>query len=166
MRGVDGEFLFRSDEDRIGYMVMLAATVESYRWRCLSYCLLGNHVHLLVETLEPNFGEGMQWLHGQYARCFNREHGRTGPLYQGRYHDEPVETEAHLVSVVGYIAMNPVDAGLCRHPADWPWGSHRGVTVGISREWLAHDHLVRRLEAISGSSDAYERIVASRMRRY
>jgi putative transposase len=166
MRGGDGESLFRTDEDRIGYLVMLAATVAAYSWRCLSYCLMGNHVHLLVETPQPNFGAGMQWLHGRYAQCFNRQHDRKGPLYDGRYHDEPVETEDHLAMVVGYIALNPVDAGLCRHPAAWRWGSHHGVTRGIRRDWLAHDHLVERLAAISGSSDAYERIVASRQARY
>jgi REP element-mobilizing transposase RayT len=165
-RGVDGEFLFRSDEDRVGYLAMLAATVAAYGWHCLSYCLMGTHVHLLIETPEPNFGKGMQWLHGQYASCFNKEHGRKGPLYEDRYYDEPVLTEAHLVMAVGYIALNPVDAGLCRHAADWQWGSHRGVDRGIRRDWLAHDHLVQRLTAISNAPDAYERIIASRMRAY
>jgi REP element-mobilizing transposase RayT len=163
MRGVDGEALFRSDEDRIGYLAMLAATVAEYGWLCLSYCLMGNHVHLLIETPEANFADGMQWLHGRYAACFNKHHSRRGPLYQGRYHDEPVLTDAHLVMATGYIAMNPVDAGFCNHPASWRWGSHHGVVRGIRRDWLAHEHLVRRLEAISGSRHAYEDVIATRL---
>jgi hypothetical protein len=127
---------------------------------------MGTHLHLLIETPEPNFGEGMRWLHGHYGRCFNKQHRRTGHLFQGRYHDEPVLTEAHLVSAVGYIAVNPVDAGLCRAPRDWPWGSHRAVVKGLSPDWMAHDHLVERLAAISGAADAYEAVVTARLSAY
>src|SRR4051794_12074487 len=128
MHAVDGELVFTEDEDRIGYLAMLAATVGRYGWHCLSYCLMGTHLHLLVETPKPNFGDGMRWLHGHYGRCFNDQHGRDGHLFQGRYHDEPVESQAHLTRVVGYIAVNPMAAGLCRDPRDWPWGSHASVT--------------------------------------
>src|SRR4029079_15875596 len=83
MRDVDGEFVFKDDEDRIGYLLMLAATVARFGWLCLSYCQMGTHVHLLVETPEPNFGKGMQWLHGRYGACFNKRYRRDGHLYQG-----------------------------------------------------------------------------------
>lgn len=163
LRGVDGELIFRSDEDRIGYLAMLAATVAHFRWLVLAYCLMGTHLHLLVETPEPNFGPGMRWLHGHYARCFNREHNRKGHLFQGRYHDEPIIVEAHLLTVVPYIAANPVEAGLCRAPRDWPWGSHRAAITGTAPDWLAHDRLVERLAAITGSTTTYESIVFQRL---
>jgi putative transposase len=165
-RGVDGEFVFRTDEDRIGYLAMLAATVSRYGWLCLSYCLMGTHLHLLVETPEPNFGLGMQWLHGHYGGCFNRQYKRDGHLFQGRYHDEPILTEAHLVNAVGYIAVNPVEAGLCRDPREWRWGSHHDVVAGTQRRWMAHERLAARLEAISGSRSSYDSIVATRLRGY
>jgi len=164
MRGVDGELVFTDDEDRVGYVLMLAATVSRYSWRCLSYCLMGTHVHLLIETPLPNFGEGMRWLHGHYGRCFNAQHGRVGHLFQGRYHDEPVLTDGHLVNAVGYIALNPVDGGLCRDPAGWRWSSHHAVARGRPPKWMAHEILVDRLEAITGARMAYESIVASRLR--
>jgi putative transposase len=163
-RGVNGGFIFTEDEDRVGYLVWLAATVLRYRWLCLSYCLMGTHLHLLVETPEPNFGDGMRWLHGHYGRCFNAHHKRDGHLFQGRYHDEPVRTEAHLLSSVGYIAGNPVEAGLCADPRDWPWGSHHAVAAGAPRSWMAHERLVDRLESITGSRDTYESLVATRCR--
>jgi REP element-mobilizing transposase RayT len=166
MHGVNEELIFRGDEDRIGYIAMLAATVSRYGWLCLAHCLMGTHLHLLVETPEPNFGDGMRWLHGHYARCFNKQHHRDGHLFGGRYHDEPVLTEAHLLTVVPYIAANPVEAGICRDPRDWPWGSHRAVAAGAPASWTAHDHLVDRLEAITGSRYAYERLVEARLRRY
>jgi putative transposase len=167
MHAVDGELVFRCDEDRIGYLAMLAATVLRYGWQCLSYCLMGTHLHVLVETPEPNFGDGMRWLHGHYGRCFNKQYPpRKGHLFHDRYHDEPVLTEAHLLNVVPYIATNPAEAALCRHPADWPWGSHSRVAAGTPAPWTAHDRLVDRLEAVTGSRKAYERLVEARLRAY
>src|SRR3954447_24123331 len=164
MNGVNDEDVFRSDEDRIGYLAMLIATVSRYGWLCLSYCLMGTHLHLLVETPEPNFGEGMRWLHGHYARCFNKQHDRRGHLFKGRYHDEPVLTEAHFLTVVPYIALNPVEAGICSAPCDWPWASHRAVARGAPAAWTAHAHLIDRLEATTGCRHAYEALVDARLR--
>jgi REP element-mobilizing transposase RayT len=166
MHGVNDEFIFMDDEDRAGYVTMLAATVARYGWLCLSYCLMGTHVHLLVETPEPNFGAGMQWLHGRYAACFNKQHNRDGHLFMKRYHDEPVLSEGHLLNAVGYIAVNPLEAGLCRDPHEWRWGSHHRAARGAIPRWLAHERLAERLDAISGSGDTYEALVAARTRAY
>jgi REP element-mobilizing transposase RayT len=164
LHGVEDELVFRSDEDRVGYVAMLAATVARYGWLCLSYCLMGNHLHLLIETPQPNFAAGMQWLHGHYARCFNKQHKRDGHLFHRGFHDEPVVTDGHLINVAAYIPANPVEAGLCDTPGDWPWGSHSRVINGGAPSWLAHNHLAARLEAITGSPTAYEAILASRLR--
>jgi putative transposase len=157
MRGVDGEFIFRTDEDRAADLAMLAATVKRYRWHCLSYCQMGTHLHLLIEQTEMNFSEGMRWLHGHYASSFNRHHDRDGHLFPGRYHDEPILTEAHLVNAVRYIVFNPVEAGLCRDPREWRWGSHGSVAAGTIRPWLAHGRLVKLTNGILGPG-SYERL--------
>jgi putative transposase len=166
MRGVNGESIFLTVEDRIGYLLMLAATVARFGWLCLGYCLMGTHLHLLVETPEPNFGRGMQWLHGHYGSAFNRQHDRDGHLFQDRYHDEPILTEAHLINAVGYIAVNPLEAGLCRDPRDWPWGSHHRIAAGEPAPWMAHARLADRLEAITGLANAYDSLIEARLRAY
>jgi len=163
VRGVDGEAIFLNDEDRVGYRIMLAATVRRYRWRCLAYCLMGNHVHLLIETEEANFSLGMQWLHGHYGAAFNKEHQRDGHLFQGRFHDEPILTEPHLAAAVGYIAVNPVKDGFCRDARDWPWSSHHDVVTDARRAWLAHGHLLSKLHGVFGA-DRYDWIVEAHQR--
>jgi REP element-mobilizing transposase RayT len=165
LHAVSDEDVFRTDEDRSGYLAMLAATVTRYGWHCLSFCLMGTHLHLLIETPEPNFSLGMQFLHGQYVTAFNNQHDREGHLFQRRFHDEPVLTDGHLINVAGYIAVNPVEAGLCIDPKDWPWGSHHRVAQGAPAPWMGHHRLVDRLEAITGSRTSYDAIVASRLRR-
>ena len=81
------------------------------RWRCLAYCLMDNHLHLLLETPDPNLSSGMQWLHGGYAQYFNRRHNRTGHLFQGRYGAVRIKSDGQMCVTARYLARNPVDAG-------------------------------------------------------
>ncbi|MFL5895236.1 MAG: transposase [Thermoleophilaceae bacterium] len=162
-RGVNKELIFRQDEDRVAYTAMLAATTREYGWLCMGYCLMPNHVHLLLETPEPNLGAGMQWLQGQYGRSFNKQYARSGHLFQDRFHQELITDEGHLLAAVGYIAVNPVAGGLCSDPAEWRWSSHWSVAAGQPAPWLAHEHLLDRLEAIAGSR-CYQRLVDARVK--
>jgi len=129
-RGNERRFIFRDDRDRKEYLRLLGETIRRYEWRLLAYCLMGNHVHLLVETPRPNLADGMQWLHGQYARYFNDRYDRCGHLFQGRYKAVLQRTDEQLLQALRYIALNPVADGLCASPSDYAWSSCRGVTAG------------------------------------
>src|SRR3712207_7313843 len=109
-RGNNRRLIYEDDRDRALYLAMLAAVVRRHEWHLLAYCLMDNHVHLLVETPRPNLGSGMQRLHGDYALLFNRRHERRGHLFQGRYGAKRVRDDAQLVTVLRYIADNPVEA--------------------------------------------------------
>ena len=84
-RGNGGQEIFLDDADRWRYLAMLGDVVVRMRWRCLAYCLMRNHVHLLAETPAANLGAGIQRLHGRYAQKFNERHRRSGHVFQGRY---------------------------------------------------------------------------------
>src|SRR5438034_10645030 len=92
-RGVERRSIFLSDEDRRRYLSLLAYVVKTWRWRCHAYCLMPNHMHLVIETPEPNLGAGMQYLQGMYALDFNQRYDRVGHLFQGRYGSRRIETE-------------------------------------------------------------------------
>jgi REP-associated tyrosine transposase len=126
-RGNRKQLIFLNDEDRELYLLLLAQAVKRFRWLCLAYCLMDNHVHLLIETPEGGLGRGMQLLHGLYAETFNKRHGRSGHLFQGRYGAVRVETEEQMLVTARYIARNPVEAGLCAEPDAWRWSSHAAV---------------------------------------
>jgi REP element-mobilizing transposase RayT len=134
--------IFRDDTDRKCYLRLLGQAVERYRWRCLGYCLMGNHIHLVIETPEGNLSEGMQWLHGMYAAEFNKRHNRVGHLFQGRYGATRITSDAHLWIVLTYVAANPVEANLVERPEAWPWNSY-AVVVGPDRapSWLDVERL-------------------------
>jgi putative transposase len=108
------------------------------RWRCLAYCLMDNHLHLVLETPHGNLSRGMQRLHGGYAQAFNNRHDRVGHVFQGRYGAGLIESTEQLLAAVAYVARNPVEAGLCTRPEEWPWSSFRAVVEPHARspDWL------------------------------
>jgi REP element-mobilizing transposase RayT len=124
-RGNARQIVFRDSLDRQVFSKLLLQVVQRFAWRCLTYCLMENHYHLLVATAEPTLGPGMQRLNGRYAQHFNRRHGRSGHLWGDRYYSELLQRDAHLLLALRYIALNPVRAGLCARPEDWPWSGHR-----------------------------------------
>ena len=129
-RGVDRGPIFRDDEDPRTFVTLLARELERSRWLCHAYCLMPNHFHLVVETLEATLSKGMHRLNSRYAQAYNRRHGRTGHLLQGRFHAVLIEKERHLLEVARYVVLNPCRAGLCGHPDDWDWSSYR-ATAGL-----------------------------------
>jgi putative transposase len=139
--------IYLDDADRLSYLRMLALAVKKTGWRCLAYCLMDNHVHLVVETPDTNLAPGMQWLHGVYAQTFNERHGRAGHVFQGRYGATQITTDSQLWTVVRYLALNPVEAGLCSRPEEWRWGSYGASHTG-SPAWLNETRL---LDLLSGS---------------
>jgi putative transposase len=147
-RGNRKQKIFVCDEDRRLYLDLLAQVVRRTRWRCLAYCLMANHVHLLVETLDPNLGAGMQRLHGMYGQMFNRAHRHSGHVFQGRFGSVLMRTDEQLLQAARYVVRNPVEAGLCDRPGDWEWSSHAATLGGSAPRWLD----VRRLLAYFGVS--------------
>jgi REP element-mobilizing transposase RayT/biotin operon repressor len=135
-RGNRRQAIFRDDRDREAYLRLLGRTAADREWRFLAYCLMDNHVHLLLETPSSNLGAGMQQLHGRYAREFNDRHRFSGHLFQGRYGAVRVIDDTQLWTTVRYLAQNPVDAGLCDAAHHWPWSSHGAIVAGAAPVWL------------------------------
>jgi REP element-mobilizing transposase RayT len=130
-RGVDKQLIFDVvDGDRAVFIKLLERTVARYGWRLHAYCLMGNHFHFVLDTPEANIAAGMQYLKSAYALWFNEEKPREGHLFERRYYAGVVDREAHFFATCRYVVLNPVRAGLCRHPADWRWSSYR-ATAGL-----------------------------------
>jgi REP-associated tyrosine transposase len=126
-RGVAKLPIYLGSGDRARFMSLLCATVARGEWACLAHCLMGNHFHLVVETPRGDLDRGMQWLQARYAEGFNREHDRSGHLFQSRYGATVLEDGDEVRSAVRYVVRNPVAAGLCRRPSEWRWSSHAAV---------------------------------------
>ncbi|MGH3010344.1 MAG: REP-associated tyrosine transposase [Gaiellaceae bacterium] len=142
-RGNRGEPIFTDSADFARFLAILEQATVRFRWRCLAYCLMTNHYHLIVQTPEPNISQAMHRLNGGYARWFNRRHGYRGHLFQRRFHAAAIESDWHMLEACRYVVLNPVRAGLARRPAEWEWSSYR-ATVGTAPKTctLALDELL------------------------
>lgn len=152
--GSDDRVLFRDDEDRRTFLDHLAATFAELGLGVVSYALMTNHHHLLVQTPDRRLADGLHALHGGYARKHNRRHGRTAHLFRAHSLARRLESSADLIWTDRYIARNPLAAGLVLDPFDWPWSSAR------AHAGLAHSALTLYESPLRG---AYEQ--ASNWRR-
>ena len=129
-RGNAKQVIFTDDRDYERYIELLERGLRRFGITCLAYCLLGNHLHLLLKPNLHPVSRLMHQVNSAYCQWFNRRHGRVGHVLQGRYKALLVESAVYLRRLLRYIAMNPVAAGRVRHPARWRWSSYR-ATAGI-----------------------------------
>jgi putative transposase len=136
---------------------LLERGVSRFELRCHAWCLLPNHSHLLVTSQLGNLSRAMHWLGTCTAQSFNQRHERSGHLYQGRFGSRLVEDDGYLLELARYLPLNPVRAGLCEAPGDWPWSSY-AATAGLRERppFLDAGDLLHAL----GSADAYINWVA------
>src|SRR4051794_24565547 len=152
-RGNNRQTMFRDAADYTLFLQLLLRATEKYSMHCLSYCLMGNHYHLVLETPGPTLGDGMRDINGRYAQLFNERHETGGGhLFQDRFGSKPVRNDAQFAQLLRYVAHNPVAAGLCDSPAGWRWSSHRALASSGSHPIVAIDRVDERLAVWGGSS--------------
>ena len=141
-RGDGGSKIVLGETDRLLLLTVFDLVIRRYEWVCHSYCVMGNHYHLLVETPTLNLHEGMRDLNGIYARRFNRRHRRRGHVFGDRYSAEFVVREPHFLEACRYVVRNPVRARVCQTAGDWPWSSYRALAGHARTPRFLTTHLV------------------------
>jgi putative transposase len=140
-RGNERRTIFEDDADREYFLRILGESVGQFEVRLYLFCLMGNHVHFVVETPHANLGRFMHRLQTAYTVHFNRRHERCGHLMQGRYQAWLVETDAYMLRLSRYVHLNPVfTAALRQRPVAeriaflrrYSWSSYRAY-IGQAR---------------------------------
>jgi putative transposase len=138
-RGNGRQQVFFSDADCARYLQLLTESCAGTRVSCLAYCLMPNHVHLiLVPATEDGLRRCLCVVHRAYAGALNARRGRSGHFWQGRYGSVPMD-ESHLYEALRYVLLNPVRAQLALTSEAWRWSSARVYLAGGAR-W-AHQSL-------------------------
>lgn len=169
-RGNDRGNLFKTNGDRERYLFVLAESLQRYDVRLYLYCLMSNHVHLVLETPRGNLSAFMQRFHTAYTVWFNRKHQRSGHLFQGRFGASLVAEDEYILKLSRYVHLNPV---YTKAHGDKPvrerievlrsyaWSSYRSY-VGLSKrvDFVTYEPILAMMDKRRGrQASLYRRFV-------
>jgi REP element-mobilizing transposase RayT len=132
MRGVARSPITLDQADSEHALFLLARTVSRFEIRCHGWCYLPNHAHFLFTSELGNLSRAMHHLGMCMAQAFNQRYDRPGHLFQSRFGSRLISDDRYLLELARYLPLNPVRAGLCDKPADWPWSSYT-ATAGLAK---------------------------------
>lgn len=132
MRGINRQIIFEEHEDYEKMRQIIMECREKSGFELYGYCLMSNHIHLLIKENKEPLGIIFRRIGSRYVYWYNTKYGRAGHLFQDRFRSEPVDTDDYLLTVLRYIHRNPVKAGVADRPEDYPYSSFRGYTEGKS----------------------------------
>lgn len=146
-----------NDVARERCLAYIDRALSAHRIECHAFCLMSNHLHLLLRTPDGGLPEAMQQLNSNLARSYNRQRRRRGPVLLAPYDAVLVERQEHLVHVARYDVLNPVRAGICAAAEEWPWSSYRATSGTAPRpRFLTTEWILAQL----GGPIGYRRFVA------
>jgi putative transposase len=160
-RGNEKKPVFKDDHDRASFLNTLQHVNQRYNWICHAYCLMTNHYHLLIETPDGNLSLGMRQLNGVYTQLFNKHHGRSGHLFQGRFKGILIQKDSHVLEVCRYVVLNPVRAKMVETPEEYSWSSYL-ATAGRAKPHacLTTDWVLGQFSGKRGKAESeYRRFV-------
>lgn len=124
IRGINQQNIFSYDDDYKRFLVILAKYHRQSNYEIYAYCLMGNHIHLLLKEGKESLATSMKRIGTSYVYYYNWQYDRKGHLFQDRYKSEPVEDDAYFLTVLRYIHQNPLKAGLSDDISSYPWSSY------------------------------------------
>jgi REP element-mobilizing transposase RayT len=144
MRGNGGNDIFFCPADRTRFLLFVQQGIERYGHRVHAFCLMDNHVHLLIQVGAASLSKIMQNLGFRYTRFINHKRQSVGHLFQGRFKSILVDADSYLLELVRYIHLNPVRAGVCETAGKFEWSSHGAYIGRTAIPWLYTQELLGR----------------------
>lgn len=162
-RGDRRKLIFIDDLDRATWLSIVRLVCKRFNFIIHAYCQMGNHYHLMVETVEGNLSRGMRQLNSLYSQQFNRRHHLVGHVLQGRYKSILVQKESYLLELARYVVLNPVRAGIVSTPDAWKWSSYQATTgQRPAPEWLEVNWVLRQFGNTPASAlEKYRQFIAA-----
>jgi putative transposase len=125
LRGINKQRIFEDDEDSLYFLEKLKTYKDISGYEIYAYCLMSNHVHLLMKEGEEPLSTAFRRIGASYVYWYNWKYSRVGHLFQDRYRSEPVETDEYFLTVMRYIHQNPLKAGIVKEILEYPWSSYQ-----------------------------------------
>ena len=131
MRGINRQTIFEDEEDYAKFIQTMQKYKEMCEYKIYAYCLMGNHMHLLLKEGKEPLETVMRRICGSYVFWYNKKYKRIGYLFQDRYKSEPVENDVHFLTVLRYIFHNPLKAGVVTDILNYKWTNYLDYLEGI-----------------------------------
>lgn len=158
LRGNAGQDVFFDDNDRYRFYLMLQLAVEKFGCLIHGFCLMTNHIHLIMQAGEIPLSKIMQNITLRYTKWINYRYVRTGHVFQGRYKALLLDADAYLMELVRYVHLNPVRAGMVSTPVEYRWSGHScylGIETvpWLSTNWLLNQFSEDHLKSVQAYAD-------------
>lgn len=124
LRGINRQQIFEDKEDYRKFIKILEKCKKASEFKLYSYCLMRNHVHLIIKVEKEPLDVVFKRICGRYAYWFNTKYQRVGHLFQDRFRSEPIENETYILNVLRYIHQNPIKAGYSKEIKEYPYSSY------------------------------------------
>lgn len=124
LRGINQQQIFEEKEDYEKFIQIMKDCKEISGFKIYAYCLMGNHIHLLIKQENEMLEQIFKRIGGRFVYWYNTKYKRSGHLFQDRFKSEPVESDEYLLTVLRYIHQNPVKAGICDKIEDYQYSSY------------------------------------------
>jgi len=139
-RGNNKRIIFKKQKDYNYFKKLLRQYKRKYKFEIYHYCLMRNHIHLLLKALDAtSFSKAMQGIQLAYFHYFRRKYGYVGRFWQGRFHSKVVEDDRYLLTALLYVEANPVKAGLVESPSAYNWSSYNVYAYGQNDQLVDSD---------------------------
>ncbi|MGD7043330.1 REP-associated tyrosine transposase [Jeotgalibacillus proteolyticus] len=135
--------LFYDARDYRTYLSLIRKAHKRYSFDLLAYCLMPNHVHLLIQPKEDSLSDIMKLINGEYAIYFNLRRKEVGHVFQSRFNEKLVTGSTYLLDVCRYIHNNPVKAQLADHPSNYPWNSYPSYITAHNPNNIVTHHILK-----------------------
>lgn len=159
VRGNQQRKTFLREADYDAYLTRLARYRQKFGHTLHAYCLMPNHVHLLIETSREPLGKFMQGLQQSYSQYFNLRYSKSGHVFQGRYQAIICDKDEYLLQLIRYIHLNPVRAGMVKAPETYSYSGHKAYLVGKPTPTIDP----RKVLSIIGGRGSYRSFVGGAM---
>ncbi|WP_312562341.1 transposase [Anaerospora sp.] len=123
LRGINRQDIFHTEEDFLNFLGIVKRVKAAQQFQLYAYCLMRNHIHLLIHEQNEDIAKTMKRIAVSYAGWYNSQYERTGHVFQDRFKSEPVEDHQYLLTVLRYIHNNPVKEYLVTNPEKYRWSS-------------------------------------------
>lgn len=168
LRGNYQQDIFLSNQDYEHFSGRLSRLKQMYACKIHLYCLMTNHVHLVIEVNRVPLSKIIHAITSPYARFINQRIRKTGHLFQGRYKAKLIQNEEYLLELCHYIHMNPLKANIVKHLDEYPWSSHLTYAQKKEKPWVSTEYIFNLLKKYSrdNTTNMYENFIKDRDNHY